>query len=205
MTGRIVVLLGVGLLLGLGVWFGATPVGLQTLGDFLVVRDPLGPVDAVVAISGDGVGERARTASKLVREGYASWLILSGSRGGAAPGGATAEMVRVALREGIPQDRILVDDQSTGTLDNARHSAALMQAHNLRRAILVTSPYHTRRASWVFRSEFLRRGLDVRTFAAEDSIFDVKEWWTRPTDRWLVIREYEKLLAFAFGIRSSRS
>ncbi len=192
---------GSGLLLALAFGLLFTSTVLQTLGDFLVVRDPVGPVDAVIAISGDGTGERARTASAFVREGYARWLILSGSKGGAAPGGATAEMLRVALQDGIPRGRILIDDQSTGTLDNARHSAALMQAHHLRRAVLVTSPYHARRAAWIFRSEFLPRRLDVRTFAAQDSFFDPLGWWTRPQDRWLVIREYGKLLGFVLGIR----
>ncbi len=104
--------IGSGLVLAVAFGLLFTPTVLQILGDFLVVRDPVAPVDAVIAISGDGTGERARTASAFVQQGYARWLILSGSTGGAAPGGATAEMLRVALQDGIPRDRILVDDQS---------------------------------------------------------------------------------------------
>ncbi len=199
MARRVTIALGCALLIVVGLAF--TPVGLQVLGDFLVVRDPAVQVDAVIAISGDGTGERVRTADALLQQGYARWLILSGSTGGAAPGGATAEMLRVALHEGVLRERILVDDQSMGTLDNARHSAALMQANKLRRAILVTSPYHARRASWIFRSEFLPRRLDIRTIAAQNSFFEVKRWWTRPGDRDLVIREYMKLAGFMLGAR----
>lgn len=199
MARRCTVALGVGLLMLVGLAF--TPAGLQVVGDFLVVRDPVVQVDAVIAISGDGTGERVKTADALLQQGYARWLILSGSTGGAAPGGATAEMLRVALQDGIPRERILVDDQSIGTLDNARHSAALMQAYKLRRAILVTSPYHTRRASWIFRSEFLPRRLDILTIAAQNSFFEVNRWWTRPGDRALVIREYAKLVGVILGIR----
>jgi uncharacterized SAM-binding protein YcdF (DUF218 family) len=196
---RVTGVVGISLLFLVGL--ALTPPGLQALGDFLVVRDPAVPVDAVIAISGDGTGERVKTASALVLDGYARWLIVSGSTGGAAPGGATAEMVRVAIHEGISRERILIDDQSVGTSDNARHSAALMQANSLHQAILVTSPYHTRRASWIFRLEFLPRRLEVRTIAAQNSFFDVRQWWTRPGDRDLVIREYMKLAGFVLGIR----
>ncbi len=91
---------------------------LQAIGNFLIVRDRLAPADAVIAISGDGTGERARTAARLVLEGYGSWLIVSGS-----PGKSTWDMVGVALEAGVPRDRILVDDTSDSTLKNAEQSA----------------------------------------------------------------------------------
>jgi len=177
------------------------PVLLQGLGDFLVIRDPLEPADAVIAVSGDGTGERARAAAALIRAGYAPWLILSGSTAGHARGGATAAMVRQARAAGVPEERILVDEASSTTGDNARHSAALMADHGLRRAILVTSPYHTRRAAWIFRAEFRPRGLEVRVLAAADSFFQVERWWTRRRDRNLVLREYVKLLGVLVGQR----
>lgn len=195
--------LGFGLILALLLAVAFPESMLQALGDFLVIRDPVEPVDAVIAISGDGTGERARTAAALVRQGYGRWLMLSGSgrRPGAPPGNATAAMVRDALEAGIPRDRMLIDDQSWSTIDNARNSARLMQARHLTRAIVVTSPYHTRRAAWAFRSVFLPRGLDVRVVAAQNSFFDVRQWWTREDSRWFVIREYAKLLGFVMGLR----
>ena len=171
------------------------------MGDFLVIRDPLTPADAVIAVSGDGVGERTRAAADLLRQGDARWVILSGSTKGHARGGATAAMMRQALRAGVPADRLLIDDQSESTLDNARNTARLMRTHGLRRAIVVTSPYHTRRAAWVFRSVFLPQGLQVRVLAVSDSFFRVEQWWTRHRERSLVAREYVKLLGFLVGIR----
>lgn len=182
-------------------WLFFAPSLLQAVGDFLVITDPPAPADVVIAVSGDGTGERARAAADLLRRGYVRWVIISGSRRGFAPGGATAAMVRQALRAGVPRARLLVEDASTSTLDNARHTARLMRAHGLRRAIVVTSPYHTRRAAWTFRSVFRPQGLQVRVLAAGDSFFQVKGWWTRPQERALVVREYAKLLAFLVGIR----
>lgn len=129
------------------------------------------------------------------------WVILSGSTSGHARGGATAAMMRQAMRAGVPGDRLLIDDQSDSTWENARNTARLMRAHGLRRAIVVTSPYHTRRAAWVFRAVFRPQGLQVRLLAVSDSFFRVDEWWTRHRDRNLVAREYAKLLGFLVGIR----
>lgn len=177
-----------------GMW--SPEAWLQAVGDFLTVRDPLERADAVIAISGDGTGERATLAARLVRQGYGEWFIASGSRGK-----STWDMVDVALATGIARERILVDDQAESTLENAEHSAALMEARGLRTAIVVSSTYHTRRAAWVFRSVFLPRGLRVRTTATENAYFIMREWWTRPDDRAFVLREYAKLLAFIVGFR----
>lgn len=186
---------------GIGLWprYGSTV--LQRVGDFLVVRDRLEPADAVIAISGDGTGERVRTAASLIQQGWAPWLIISGSTAGAAPGGATAAMVRDALHAGIRREQMEVDDQAWSTVENARNAARIMRGRGWRRAILVTSPHHTRRAAWAFRREFRRRGVEVRVMPAERSFFNVHAWWTRRRDRWIVIHEYQKLLAYVVGIR----
>jgi uncharacterized SAM-binding protein YcdF (DUF218 family) len=198
--GAVLVLAAAGLLAaGLWAWVEREAL-LQAAGDFLVVRDPLHPADVVVAVSGDGVGERVRTAADLVRRGYAPYLLLSGSRIGPPPG-AAADMLATAQAAGVPAGRILVDDQALSTMDNARHTAAVMAQRGWRRAIVVSSPYHTRRTAWAFRQVLRRRGLHVAVVAAEPSFFTVERWWTRERDRWLVVREYQKLGAFILGLQ----
>lgn len=187
---------GVALLVLVALFMRSPHALLQAVGDFLTVRDPLVPVDAVIAISGDGTGERAALAARIVQQGYARWFIASGS-----PGKSTWDMVEVAAEAGIARDRILVDDQAHSTLANAEHSARLMGEAGLRSAIVVSSTYHTRRAAWVFRSVFLPLGLTVRTTAAENAYFIMRGWWRRSDDRAFVLREYAKLLAFVVGFR----
>lgn len=170
------------------------PRALQAMGDFLVAGDPLRPSDAAIAISGDG-RERVRTASDLVTEGHARWLILSG----APP--AAADLMRYAREYQIADARILVDASATSTVENAYGSARVMRTHGLRTAIVVTSPYHMRRTIIVFRAIFQPQGLAVRAFPARDSFFEVREWWTRRRDRELVLREYAKLAGYLMGFR----
>lgn len=167
---------------------------LQAAGTFLAAEDPLAPADAVIAISGNNL-ERVRTAAQLLLDGYARWLILSG---GPPP---IIEMQQLARGFGVPEEQILTDPSATTTLENAHGSARVMIAQGLRSAILVTSPYHMRRAIILFRDVFARQRLEVRAYPAQDSIFRADGWWRRRRDREFVLREYPKLLALLFGVR----
>lgn len=170
---------------------------LQAVGDFLAVSDPLTQSDAVIAISGDGE-ERVRTAVDLLTRGYGRWLILSG--GPVGEPGSAAELAAYARKYHAPDGALLLDDRAVSTFGNAVGSAGVMRGHGLHSAILVTSPYHMRRAVIEFRSIFGPQGLTVRALPAQDSFFHLDGWWTRRRDRELVVREYLKLLAFLAGI-----
>lgn len=172
---------------------------LQAIGNFLVVKDPLVRVDAIIAIAGNGP-ERVATSVRLLHEGYGQWLVISGGPYGYRFNSAIT-MRDQALDSGVAAERILLDDSAGSTVDNALGSARLMKARGLRTAILVTSPYHTRRAAVVFSRIFRRHGLAVRVRAADESFFQVQRWWTRDQDRGLVVGEYAKLLAFLGGAR----
>lgn len=172
---------------------------LQAAGDFLVVSDALRSADAIIAIGGDGP-ERIFTALRLLREGYGRWLVVSGGPYGRGFNSAIL-MRNQAIRGGLPAERIIVDDVAESTVGNAVGSARLMKRRGLRSAILLTSPYHTRRAAIVFSRYFRRDGLVVRVLAVDDGYFRIDRWWTREPDRGLVLREYTKLLAFLGGVQ----
>ncbi len=184
------------LAVGAAVW--QAPL-LQAAGNFLVISDTLRPADAIIAIGGDG-RERIATAASLINGGYGRWLVISGGPYGEGLNSATA-MRQQATAEGIGAERMLVDDRAESTYENAVGSARLMKSRGLHAAILLTSPYHTRRAATVFSGVFRPEGLQVRVLAVDDGHFTVDRWWTREFDRRLVIREYEKLLAFLGGFR----
>lgn len=175
---------------------------LQAVGDFLVVNDSLEPADAVIVVGGNGP-ERLVTAVGLLRSGIGRTLIVSGGPYEHARRLLnSAEIMRdEALAVGVPASQLVVDDRATSTYENAVGTAALMRANGMRTAILVTSPYHTRRAAVIFRRVYSAEGLRVRVRSSEESFFGVLRWWERPSDRRTVFREYLKLLAFIGGMR----
>jgi len=179
-------------------YLGREPL-LQAAGDFLAVSDPVRPVDAALVIGGD-VFERLATSRRLLQDGYGQWLVISGGPYGRGLNSAVT-MRHQALASGVPAGRILVDDTSESTVDNAEMTARLMASHGLRTGVVLTSPYHTRRAGVVFFRVFRRTGLLVRVLAVDDGHFRLELWWTRPNDRRLVVREYLKLAAFLGGAR----
>jgi len=103
---------------------------------------------------------RAHAAAKLYhRTGKRLWVVVSGGKPDAdEPGPAPADVMAEVLRlEGVDRDRILIDNQSVDTANNAEKSAALLRAHGCRRIALVTDGWHVRRAAACFR----KQGLDV--------------------------------------------
>ncbi len=179
-------------------YVGHGPI-FQAAGDFLVVSDPPRPVDAVIILGGDGV-ERIDAARGLLENGHGQWLVLSGGPYGKGWNSA-AVMRDQALAAGVPVERLLIDDRAESTVDNAEGTVRLMVARGLRTGIVLTSPYHTRRAAVVFSRIFRRSGLQARVMAVDDGHFRVDRWWMRPDDRRLVLREYVKLAGFLGGAR----
>lgn len=120
---------------------------------------PEGPYDAVV-VAGAGVmpggvpsvalQERTRRASELLAEGIAPRLALTGGVGDWPP--SEAEVARrLAEGWGVPPDRIVMEDASTSTEENA---ALLARRLDARRILVVTDGYHVFRARRVFARHF---------------------------------------------------
>src|SRR5438128_4343578 len=165
---------------------------LVGLGHWLDVSDPLAKADAIVAISGD-TGARAETAIALWKEGYAPLLIFSG--GSSDPDSvASAELMkRTAVAAGVPANAVAVEGTSATTEKNAKRVAELMKTRGLVSAILVTSPYHQRRAATLFEREFGPASLTFRNYPADDPDWDPNLWWTSDRSRSRTLVELAKL------------
>lgn len=179
-------LVGVAFMLALGV------AGLVGIGHALAVEDPLAKTDVIIAISGDN-GPRTQTAVRLWKQGYAPVVLFSGGSLDPESVSSAELMKRDAVRLGVPAAAILVEPASTTTEENARLTAQLMTERGLRTAILVTSPYHQRRASIFFSRAFAANGLEFRNHPAFDPDWDPDRWWIREPARTLTLVELAKL------------
>ena len=75
----------------------------------------------------------------------------------------------------------------------SREVAGLMKARGLASAILVTSPYHQRRAANLFAAEFGPAKLTFTNFPARDPEWDPNTWWLHEPARTLTVVELAKL------------
>lgn len=163
---------------------------------FLDVEDPLEPADAALVMTGDVGFERTKAASRLVREGKARLLVLTG--GEPWPGDSAASLRETALREGVPGEQIRYEDRSTDTRESLVYVAPILREERVRTLVLVTSPYHQRRAFLAARRAFpgiriLNRPVRTRPWPPE------RPWWREATTRRLVLQEYAKLVYY--GLR----
>jgi uncharacterized SAM-binding protein YcdF (DUF218 family) len=171
------------------------------VGHWLDLTDPLAKADAIVAISGD-TGARAESAIALWKQGYAPLLIFSGGSSDPESVASAELMKRTAVAAGVPADAIVVEGTSATTEENAEHVAELMRSRSLRSAILVTSPYHQRRAAMLFEREFGRASLSFRNHPADDPNWDPNLWWASDPSRSLTLLELAKIGALVAGQRA---
>jgi len=181
-----------GVLVGILLSVGTGLTAFLLLGSWLAVEDPLEKVDAIVAISGD-TGARADTAITLWKAGWAPLIVFSGAAIDPESVSSAEIMRREALRQGVPESAVLAEGASTTTEENAAEVAKLMAGRKLHSAILVTSPYHQRRAAFEFHRAFDPRGLVFRNHPASDPEWNAFLWWRQEPVRSRTLLELVKL------------
>ncbi len=165
---------------------------LTAVGQFLIVQDPLDRADVLVVLSGGRRDERVRQAAELFHQGYAPLVMLSG--GEEMAGISIPELQRrQALAHQIPASRLLFETGSTSTAEQARFLRPILERRGARRAIVVTSSFHTRRTRYLFRKAFTGSTVGVGVYPVQRDWFSPIEWWTREQDTEQVVLEYIKL------------
>ena len=130
------------------VWLMAEPLKVTT---------PVAAADAIVVFAG-GVGEsgkagggaqeRIEHAIDLYKAGVSQRLVLSS---GYVYSFREAEGMRMmAIERGVPADAIVLEEQATNTYQNVIFVRDILRAHQWTSAVLVSSPYHMRRALLVW-------------------------------------------------------
>ena len=168
---------------------------LSAVGEVLVERDPLAPADVIVVLAGNSPF-RARHAETLYAQGLAPHVIIS-NEPLSSHGVQTTwlELRSVGLvRLTIPDSAIVpIPEISDSTYAEALRSREIMHARGWRSAILVTDPFHMRRATMTFRQAFEPAGLTVAASPADGSKYGVDNWWTDRNAIMRVAQEYIKL------------
>ena len=168
------------------------------LGKFLVQSDKLEKVDAIVVFSGDN-GPRTERAVELLKEGYADYLILSGGK--VYDDVTMAELMKNhAIKLGVDESKILIDDEAATTNENAEFTADIIEENNFKSVIVVTSDYHTRRSKLAMEKALEDTLIDgekvsVSVTPSKEEKFTTK-WWTSGNSVLMVISEYLKLAGY---------
>ncbi len=176
--------LGVLLFLAVAVFF--------SVGFYLSPQSPLTKADVIVAISGGETNARTAAAVDLYQAGYAPHLIFSGAAADPSGPSNARAMADAAIAAGVPPSAIELDETSTDTAQNAANVSAIIRRDNYHSLILVTSPYHQRRAYIVFRRA-LGPGYNIINHSSYDQGWRRSDWWATPASRALTVSELQKV------------
>jgi uncharacterized SAM-binding protein YcdF (DUF218 family) len=171
---------------------------LSALGGYLVHVDPPQPADAALVLAGDGWGHRILTAAQLVRDGYVPKVLVSGPDG--AYGNHECDLaIPFAVRHGYPESYFEhLEHNGRSTLEEAHAVLIEVRREGLKRILVVTSNYHTRRAGRIFRS--LAPDLTILVVGAPDEYFTPDGWWHNREGQKIFLTEWEKTVANWVGI-----
>ena len=193
------------LLAGVALFLFREPI-LSEVGDFLVVSDSLETADVIVVLAGHQDG-RCLKAAELFLQGWSPRIVITK---GNYPHGIE-QLKRYGIREleshkkcaailkflKIPKGAIeIIEGYNTSTADEAQKLRRYMQHQGLRRLIVVTSNFHTRRSRLLFRRVLKGTGTITVVPAASDYQFDPDQWWTRRRDSKVLLWEYQKLIFY---------
>ena len=110
-------------------------------------------------------GERFTAAATLARKYPQAKIVFSGGGAGLIRSlGVEAPWARRLLRDlGVPEDRLVLEDRSRNTRENAVYSKKLAVPKKGERWLLITSAYHMPRSVGVFR----RAGFEVEAYPVD--------------------------------------
>ena len=165
--------------------------GFVGIGYYLSPQQAPQKADAIVVVSGGQTTSRAAKGIELFKEGYAPNIIFSGAAIDDGPSNAYA-MRQQALDAGISKDNIFIDEISQNTYENAVNSKKILDSQKAKKIILVTSPYHQRRANQTFRS-VLGPDYEVIGVSAFDDRWSKSQWWRRGFPLFITFSELWKL------------
>jgi uncharacterized SAM-binding protein YcdF (DUF218 family) len=96
----------------------------------------------------------------------------------------------------VPAEKIRLEQVSSGTWSSMLAVRPILEAEGVRTVVVVTSPYHQRRAHASARKAF-GGGIQVLSHPARPSSWSPRRWWSTARSRRVVVSEYLKLAYYA--------
>lgn len=177
-------------------WFAA---------DWLNTSDAPGKADAMLILAGEPA--RFLFGADLYHQGYASQILVT-KPVRLRPYRIFDEMKiefprsediyrQILIKKGVDGQRIqYLGDGVISTVDEARALRTFAAANKIRSVLVVTSPYHVKRAKMIFHKEFPDVAITVVATPYEPY---PERWWTNQDTAQAVVLELAKILFYVLG------
>ncbi len=174
---------------------------------FLLLKDAPEKADCIVVLRGDDY-YRIQKAVELIKGSYAKEVVLSLLAD--EPYLAYADILHILYGLGpLPQKDLVLkyfdyfgknsegihftDRPVTSTFEEAQATKEWVMSKGLQSMILVTNPYHMRRARLLFNWVFKGTGVKIYSAVAPNPFDDPSHWWRKERDVKQVALEYLSL------------
>jgi uncharacterized SAM-binding protein YcdF (DUF218 family) len=174
---------------------------LQSFSNFLIRQDAPEKADLMVVLSGSAF-DRGNEGARLYKEGYAKHIV--------CPGGNLEELFlilgdtlyesdlckRNIIRNGVADSLVTAIHYGTSTREEADTILSYCKEHQIKKIIVVTTLFHTRRAGNVYKKRFAAQGITVLMRGAHASGYDENHWWQNEYGLINLNNEYMKTLYY---------
>jgi uncharacterized SAM-binding protein YcdF (DUF218 family) len=165
---------------------------LNYLGDYLVSSHSPQSADLILVLAGDFWGARVLKGADLALQGYAPLALMSGTPYQGSMDGELA--IKFLAKQGYPT-RLFQSfgHNARSTIEEAIVLRPELARRGVKRVLLVTSAYHSRRAAIVFR--LFCPGIRFIAIPAPEIQYHPEGWWKDSNSRRLFFSEWKKILA----------
>jgi len=179
-----------GTLCGLLLFILLGALTVRFVADFLVVDNEPTPADAIVVLGGESNGTRLLKGLQLHDNKIAPRLILVGRNRQSWD----AEIRKLPAGQSLEGREVVYLEKSIDTRTDAQLTRDYARAHDLHTLLVVTSPYHTRRAQFVFNDIF--EGADISGVVLSSGDYGNL---VSPSGRWWLDRHTLETVWLEFG------
>jgi uncharacterized SAM-binding protein YcdF (DUF218 family) len=181
-----------------GVLFVTRETWLSWMGEYLTYSEPPCKADIIVVLAGDAWGNRVVKGGELQRAGWAPKVLVSGA-GTDYLHNEGDLAIEFAVHAGYAADAFVnLPSPARSTEEEAAYIIPEMRRRGVHKFLLVTSDFHTRRASEVYHKK--APDLPFCVVAARDNDFSPDGWWHTREGRKTAFFEWCKTIAHFLGL-----
>lgn len=174
---------------------------LTLVGSYLVYTQKPARADIII-VQGGGDKERIEEAAWLYHRKYARRILISGNTEEELPQMKRTTLEELARKEAIAQgvaaSHIILEGKSKSTHEGALLSRPIFEKQKVKKAIIVSEPYHLRRSYLVYQRVYRRDGLQFICHSPSDSWYRADNWWEGERGLIATCNEYIKLIYYLF-------
>jgi len=186
-----------------------SPFFLRLIGENLVYQDPIEPAETILVLSGGAPG-RVMEAADLYRKGLSKKIILTKQeypigyyilkeRGLKIPIEEDIEMMVLDYFKVPRQDIEVIPQTCNSTFSEATLAIPYLLKRGIKKAIIVTSKFHSKRAMKIF-TKLSEGKIRFIISPSKYDTFDPKIWWKERIYAKDVFIEYQKLIDFYIAL-----